>query len=157
MKKHTGCDFEEKIVKALKSDFRNDEAAEHIKSCASCRETARIVHFFQTSLVNEPPPKVLPAAGLVWWKFQLSEKRRASERVAQPILIAQTVGGVAVFVFLVWLMFSQPSNITTFESAFGRIFDSMETIAIPFLIGAVCLGFVCGALILALRRLLPEK
>lgn len=157
MKKRLGCDYEETIVKAIKSGLENDEVSQHLKTCASCRETAKIVRFFQTSLTNEPPPKVLPAAGLVWWKFRLREKRRASERVARPILIAQTVSVIAAFVPGVWLMFNRPSNLTAIESAFGRVFDSTATIVFPFFVGIICLSLICAVLILALRRVTSEK
>ena len=157
MKKHPGCDFEQTIVKSLKSGFESDEISEHIKACANCRETAKVMQFFQTSLINESPPKNLPVARLVWWKFQLREKRLHTERVNQPILIAQTAAAVVALITIIWLMQNRSSYFPSIEPALNRVFASMEMIAAPFVIGIICFGFICTILVLALRRLMPEK
>lgn len=74
MKMQSGCDFESAVIKATKSGFVDEEIKAHIESCANCRETAKIVQFFQMNLIDEPPPKNLPVAGFVWWKYKLQEK-----------------------------------------------------------------------------------
>jgi len=157
MKKHPGCDFEQKIVKSLKSGFVNDEISEHIQACADCRETAKVMQFFQTNLINEPSPKSLPVAGLLWWKFQMREKRLHTKRAAQPILIVQTAAAAVALVTIIWLMQNRSAHFPSIESALNRVFASMETIAVPFITGIICFAFICTILILALRRLMPEK
>jgi hypothetical protein len=157
MKKHLGCDFEQTVVKSLKSGFVTDEISEHIRACADCRETAKVMQFFQTNIMNEPLPKSLPAAGLVWWKFQMREKRLHTKRAAQPILIAQTVAAAVALVTIIWLMQNRSSYFSSIESALNRVFASMETIAVPFITGTICFALICTILVLALRRLLPER
>lgn len=157
MSEKQGCDFEQSVVKSIKSGLVAEEVSEHIKACADCTETAKVMMFFQTNLPRESPPKNLPAAGLVWWKFRLREKQRRAERVEQPILIAQIAAAFAASVIIVWLGQNYSEYISSLAPAFAKIFDSMGTIAFPFVIGVTCFAFVCAIFVFALRRLLPDK
>lgn len=157
MKKNSVCDFEKTIVKSVKAGLVGDEVSEHLEACADCRETAKIVRFFQRNLTLEAPPKPLPTAGFIWWKFQLNEKRRSIERVNQPISIAQTAAAVVVLGMIGWLIFNRSAHLPSIATTFDRIFDSFEVIAVPFSIGVICLSFVCAGLVFTLRRLLPDK
>jgi hypothetical protein len=157
MSEESGCNFEQTVVKSLKSGFVGEEISEHIKTCANCRETAKVMQFFQTNLPRESPPKNLPVAGLIWWKFRLREKQRRAERIGQPIFIAQIIAVVIAFVTILWLRQNYPEQFSSLATALSRVFDSMGTIAFPFIIGLTCLGFVCSILVFALRRLMPDK
>jgi len=157
MSEKFGCSFEQTVVKSLKSGFVNEEISRHIKACADCRETAKVMQFFQANLVKESPPKNLPVAGLVWWKFKLREKQRRAERIAQPILIARFVAVLVVFGTFIWLMQNNSAQFLSVQTAFSRVFASMEVIAAPLLTGAVCIAFVSAILIFALRRFMPDK
>jgi len=156
MKKQTACEYESEIVKSLKSGFQTGEIAEHLRGCADCRETSKVALFFQTNLMNEPPPKNLPVAGLIWWKSRLREKQRAGERVAQPILIVQTAAAAGFAGLLVWLFGSDVLQISL-SDALGRVFNSLTQILFPMFIGLTCFAVICFTLILVLRRLMPEK
>jgi len=151
------CDFEFAVVKSLKSGFINGEIGEHIHSCSSCRETAKIVRFFQTNLINESPPKRLPVAGLIWWKSKLRERRRAAENVSRPILLTQTAAVIVAFGTFIWLWVNGSLQFSTLETALNRVFNSMEIIAVPFIIGLICFAFICTILIFALRRFMIEE
>ena len=157
MSEESGCNFEQTVVKSLKSGFVGEEVSEHIKACADCRETAKIMQFFQTNLSSESPPKNLPVAGLIWWKFRLREKQRRAERVGQPIFIAQIAAAFAASIIIVWLGQNYSQQVSSLAPALSRVFDSMGTIAFPFLIGLISLTLVCTILVFALRRLLPDK
>ena len=157
MSEKFGCSFEQTVVKSLKSGFVNEEISRHIKACADCRETAKVMQFFQANLVKESPPKNLPVAGLVWWKFKLREKQRRAEQIAQPILIARFVAVLVVFGTFIWLMQNNSAQFLSVQTAFSRVFASMEVIAAPLLTGAVCIAFVSAVLIFALRRFMPDK
>jgi hypothetical protein len=157
MNEHSGCDFEQTVVKSLKSGFANDEVSAHIKTCADCHETAKVMRFFQVNLINESPPKNLPVAGLVWWKFNLREKQRRAARVAQPILIAQIAAILVALATFIWLRQNNSSQFIPIENAFNRIFASMETIAAPLVAAAICFAFVCAILIFTLRRFMLNK
>lgn len=153
MKNQTACEYEHRVVKALKSNFSNDDITEHLRTCADCQQTARIVGFFQTNLTKEPLPVNLPVAGLVWWKSRLREKRRAAKRAGQPILIVQIIAAIifgGVFVWLLdngWLRFL----------ALDLLLNSIDKIFVPLFAGTVGFLFICLILTFTLRRYLLEK
>ena len=157
MSEKSGCDFQQTVVKSLKSGFANEEISRHIEACADCGATAKVMRFFQANLVKESAPKNLPVAGLVWWKFKLREKQRRAERIAQPILIARFVAVLVVFGTFIWLMQNNSAQSLSVKMAFNRVFASMEVIAAPLLTGAACIAFVSVILIFALRRFMPDK
>ncbi len=157
MSKESGCAFEQTVVKSLKSGLVSEEISEHIKACADCLETAKVMQFFQTNLPRESPPKNLPAAGLVWWKFRLREKQRRAERVEQPILIAQIAAGFVALIIIVWLRQSYSEPFFSLQSALGRVLESAGTIAFPFVIGLSCFALVSTIFVLTLRRLMTDK
>jgi hypothetical protein len=157
MSEESGCDFQQTVAKSLKSGFVNEEISRHVKACADCRETAKVMQFFQANLVKESPPKNLPVAGLVWWKFKLREKQRRAERVAQPMLIAQLTAVLIITGTFIWVRQSNSPQILSVQAAFSRAFDSLEVIAFPLITGAACIAFVSAILIFALRRFMPDK
>lgn len=154
----TNCEFEPQTIKAVKSGFAaSEEISAHIKSCAACRETAKVAAFFQRNLRNEQPPQNLPAAGFLWWKSKIIEKRRRAERVAQPILIAQIAAAAAVFATCLWFLTSKSAQSDSLDAAVGRTLASVESFVLPLAAGIVCFAFACLLLILALRRYFSEK
>ena len=157
MNEHSGCDFEQTVVKSLKSGFLNNEISDHVKLCANCRETAKVMQFFQTNLKNESPPKNLPVAGLVWWKFKLREKQRRAQRVAQPILIAQIVAAIVAFGVIVWLRQNNSLQFSSLETAFSHVLTSFELIALPFVGGIIFFTFICAIGVFGLRRFTSDK
>lgn len=151
------CDFEPVVVKSLKSGFITEDIGEHIQSCSNCRETAKVVRFFQTNLMNETSPKKLPVAGLIWWKSKLREKSRAAENVSRPILLMQTAAVIVAFGTFVWLWLNSSLQSSSLGAAINRVFNSMDIIAVPFVIGLIFFAFICATLIFTLRRFMIEK
>ncbi len=151
------CEFEPQTIKAAKSGFGSEEISAHIKSCSSCWETAKVVRFLNTNLENETPAPDLPAAGFLWWKSKIIEKRRRAERVAQPILIAQISGFAIAFAAFVWLLRSKSSQLDFLDTAVNRTFTSIESLVFPLAAGIICVAFVCLLFVLALRRFFLEK
>jgi hypothetical protein len=157
MSEESGCDFQQTVVKSLKSGFVDKEVSRHVKACVDCRETAKVMQFFQVDLVKESAPKNLPVAGLIWWKFKLREKQRRAERVAQPMLIAQVAAVLIILGAFIWLSQNNSPQFLSVQTAFSGVFASMETIATPLLTGAISIAFISAILILALRRFMPDK
>ncbi len=157
MSEQTVCDFEPVVVKSLKSGFITDQIDGHIQSCSNCRETAKVVRFFHTNLINESSPKRLPVAGLIWWKSKMRERRRAAENVSRPILLTQTAALIVAFGTFIWLWLNGSLQSSFLGTALNRVFNSMEIIAVSFVIGLICFAFICTALIFALRRFMTEK
>lgn len=153
MRNQIACEYEHTVIKSFKSGFSTDEIKEHLRICADCQETARVVGFFQMNLIKESTPVNLPSAGLVWWKSRLREKQRAANRVNQPILIVQTVAVVIFAGLLVWLF----NNGWLGFLALDRILDSIDKVFVPLFAGTIGFLFVCLILIFTLRRYLLEK
>ena len=153
MLKKNACEFEHAVVNFLKSGVSTDKTSAHLQACADCQETARVVSFFQTNLKLESPPTNLPVAGLIWWKSRLREKRRAIERAGQPILIVQIVAAIIFGGVFIWLFNSGSLEFLSLD----RLFNSIDKLFVPLLIGIVGFLFVCSIVIFTLRRYLLEK
>lgn len=151
------CQKEQIVVESFKSGFVGEEIAAHISYCRVCRETAQIVRFFQTNTINNHPPKRLPAAGLIWWKFQLRERRHAAERVSKPIFIAQFAAIFFAFATFLWLTFRGSTGFSSIDSGFSRVLDSMEQIVVPLTFGLIFFTVASAAVIFVLRRFTVEK
>jgi len=147
------CDYENSVVKSLKSGVSTDNISAHLKTCADCQETSRVVMFFQSNLEKESPTKQLPTAGLIWFKSRLRNKQRATERAGQPILIVQIVAAIVFSGAFIWLYGNGWLNFL----AIGRLLDSIDKIFVPLLAGTIGFLFVCLILIFTLRRYLLEK
>ncbi len=147
------CDYENAVVKSLKSSVSTDEISTHLQACADCQETARVVLFFQSNLKKESPPKPLPTAGLIWFKSNLRKKQLATERAGQPILIVQTVAAIVFSGAFIWLYSGGWLNFL----AIDRLLDSIDKIFVPLFAATVCFLFLCLILILTLRRYFLEK
>lgn len=157
MKEETGCNLEMTVVKALKSGFINQEISRHIEECANCRETVKVMRFFQANLPKESLPKHMPAAGLVWWKFKLREKQKRAARVGQPILFAQTIAILITFGTFIWFKQTDKWQSLGLDTVINQTFASLEIIAFPFFTGIISVAIVSLVLILILRQLLPDK
>ncbi len=152
------CEFELTVVKFSRSGLSNEEISAHVRDCASCRETLKVASWLQMSAKSAAPQaKNLPAAGFVWWKSRIQEKRRAAERVVQPILIAQIAAAFVASATLIWLLFSKSPQFDFLDFAFSQAFASMKVVAVPFLTGIICFAFFCAALVFILRRYLSGK
>lgn len=147
------CEHERAVIESLNSGASADEISAHLAACADCRETARIVSFFQSNLKNEPVPKQLPTAGLVWWKSRLREKQHAARRARQPILIVQIIAAVVCAAAFVWLY----NNGFDRFLALDRLQNSADKIFFPVFAAVVCFLIICSTLIVTLRRYLLEK
>ena len=152
MKKSNGCDYEPRVVKSLKVGTRDEVISAHLESCADCRETARIVGFFQTNISREAAPQHLPTAGLVWWKAKLREKRRAATRAARPIFIARAVAVIISLLAAVGLLIYQPAFFAPLGAVINRIFDTLGQMAPTLFAGFLTLAVVLAAVVFTLRR-----
>lgn len=159
MIKQRACEFEPRAIEAVKSGLSaaNEEISAHLNACADCRETARVVSFFQTNFTNEQPPKNLPAAGFLWWKSRIIEKRRRQERVAQPILIAQIAAALAVFSSVLWFLISNSAATDSLDAVLAQTFASIKIIVAPLVFGIIVFAAVCLLFSLFLRRYFLEK
>ena len=153
MMQKNACDFENAVVKSIKSGVSTGEISAHLKTCADCQETAQVVSFFKSNLKNESAPKSLQTAGLIWWKSRLREKQRRAAQIGQPIFIVQIAAAIVFGGVFVWLL----NNGWLKFLAIGTLFDSIDRIFVPLFAGTVGFLFVCLILIFGLRHYLLEK
>ena len=91
------CEYEEQVVAALGAGHVSEDLAAHVEQCAVCQEVKLVFRFLETaSSVKEETPA--SAAGLIWWRARLYEKRALAARSVTPIRTAQTVAIVLVLV-----------------------------------------------------------
>lgn len=153
----TGCDYEPEVVKSLKSGFSNAEISEHLKSCNDCRETAKIVQFFQMIPAKEKTPQNIPSAGLIWWKAQLQKKRTANEKIGQPLMIAQTIAIGFVLFALIGCLIYQPAFFSSLENVLAQTFDAVAQVAAFLIIGGIAFALIVAVLGFTMSRSITEK
>jgi hypothetical protein len=91
------CEYEEQIVAALGAGQVPEALAAHIEQCAVCREVKLVFGFLETaSAEKEDAPA--SAAGLIWWRARLYEKRALAARSVTPIRTVQTAAIVLALV-----------------------------------------------------------
>src|SRR6478609_5542821 len=91
------CEYEEQVVAALGAGQVPEELAAHVEQCAVCREVELVFRFLETAS-SEKEETAASAAGLIWWRARLYEKRALAARSVTPIRTAQTVAIVLALV-----------------------------------------------------------
>jgi hypothetical protein len=93
------CDFEDAVSMALASGQWNDALREHVTACERCAELELVWQSLRQAAKTEEAP--LPAAGLIWWRSQLAEKREQAERAVAAIALMQKLAVALVMVAVV--------------------------------------------------------
>jgi hypothetical protein len=89
------CEYEEQVVAALGAGHVPEMLAAHMDRCAVCRDVKLVFQFLESaSIAHEDTP--VSAAGLIWWRARLHEKRALAARSVKPIRTVQTVAIVLV-------------------------------------------------------------
>ena len=91
------CAFEEQVVTSLGAGDLSADLAAHVEQCEVCREV-KLVHRFLETASTEKKDTLAPAAGLIWWRARLYEKRSLAARSVAPIRTVQTVAIVLALV-----------------------------------------------------------
>jgi hypothetical protein len=82
------CEFEEQVVAALESGHVPEELAAHVDQCAVCQDVKLVFHFLETASAEKEDVQA-SAAGLIWWRARLYEKRALAARSVTPIRTVQ--------------------------------------------------------------------
>lgn len=105
------CTHEKEISQALRDGHWPDgcdrELRAHVESCASCSDLVLVTQTFQQARSEsvQTMPSIPP--GLLWWRAQLRRRNAATQRISQPITIAQTFAWVVMAVMTIALVASQ--------------------------------------------------
>ena len=154
--KQINCHQENAVLRSARTGQWNEPLKAHVAGCAHCREIADTTRWM-LSMAELPEfaregSAALPEPGLLWWKAQLAQKQRASERArrrldwmesAMPAAIVLAVAGAfalfwpqvqAQFPVLLNELWPQLSEAASAASPLPAVYSSL---AIP-VIFAVC-------------------
>jgi hypothetical protein len=84
------CEYEEQAVAALGAGCVSEELAAHMAECAVCRDVKLVFGFLESASAPQEE-MAASAAGLIWWRARLYEKRALAARSVTPIRTVQTV------------------------------------------------------------------
>jgi len=84
------CEYEAQVVAALGAGHVPEELAAHVEQCAVCREVKLVFRFLETASAEIQDVQA-SAAGLIWWRARLYEKRALAARSVTPIRTVQTI------------------------------------------------------------------
>jgi hypothetical protein len=91
------CEYEAQVVAALGAGHVPEELAAHLDQCAVCREAKLVFRFLETASAEIQDVQA-SAAGLIWWRARLYEKRALAARSVTPIRTVQTIAIVLALV-----------------------------------------------------------
>jgi hypothetical protein len=80
------CEFEETLTSALLAGRWDDSLERHAATCSHCGDLLLVWQYLGAASEQTAP---LPAAGLIWWRSQLAERREHAERAVAAIDLMQ--------------------------------------------------------------------
>jgi len=139
--------------------------AQHLSTCASCREAIEVVRWMQHVAQEPVPAHTMPNPDLIWWKAQLLRRWELERKVAAPIERMHTAelaaGVVGLVAFVVW----QWSGLTramsavipalaadwTLKAANGN--PAADASSLGLILGSIFIG---GMILAGVHRLLAD-
>ena len=85
------CEYEEQVVAALGAGQLPGPLAAHLEGCAVCRDVKFVFGFLESASAVQQDDTPAAAAGLIWWRARLYEKRALAARSVRPIRTVQIV------------------------------------------------------------------
>jgi hypothetical protein len=89
------CKFEESVSAALASGEWSEELSQHVAVCDQCADLHLVAHFLASALPPTEEAQPLPAAGLLWWRAQLTLRQEQRMRAVASIGIMQKLSVAA--------------------------------------------------------------
>jgi len=85
------CAYEEPVVAALGAGPVPEPLVTHMENCAVCRDIKLVFRFLESESTGTQEDTTASAAGLIWWRARLYEKRALAARSVKPIRTVQTI------------------------------------------------------------------
>jgi hypothetical protein len=85
------CEWEPALLIALEQQNLPEDLSRHIAGCPACTDTAAVWNYLHSAARDSADADPLPAAGLIWWRAQLAERRQLASRSVASIQIVQNV------------------------------------------------------------------
>ena len=100
-----GCEKEQQLADALRSDSCSLELREHARQCPVCFEVLLVAEFLREEAnLAEHEFGILPDAPLIWRKAQVVAREKALVRATLPIRIASIFTVVVAVLAAPWLI-----------------------------------------------------
>ena len=104
------CEYEEQVVAALGADHIPEPLAAHMENCVVCRDVKLVFRFLESASTVQQEDTTASAAGLIWWRARLYEKRALAARSVKPIRTVQTIAIVlALAVIAIFAVVAGPA------------------------------------------------
>jgi uncharacterized membrane protein len=106
MTDQTDCQFESKVLTAVRTGAWGDDLKDHLAGCAGCREVVRVASALHVIAEETPIPTSLPNYRLVWLKAQVLQNQRRITRlelIGKLGTLAAVVVAAAVIALWTWL------------------------------------------------------
>ena len=87
----SSCEYEEQVMAALGAGHVPELLAAHMENCAVCRDVKLVFRFLESASTGQQEDTAVSAAGLIWWRARLYEKRALAVRSVKPIRTVQTI------------------------------------------------------------------
>ena len=100
------CEYEAALLTALEQEQLPEGLSRHVANCQACTDIAAVWSYLHDIGQDAADTDQLPAAGLIWWRAQLAERRKLASRSVASIRIVQNAAialGVALAVTLLAL------------------------------------------------------
>ena len=104
------CEYEEQVVEALGAGHVPEPLVTHMENCAVCRDVKLVFRFLESESTGTQEDTTASAAGLIWWRARLYEKRALAARSVKPIRTVQTIAIVlALAVAVIFAVVAGPA------------------------------------------------
>lgn len=149
MRSRKECDFHDRVVQAVTGAAVDEAVSAHLRDCEECRETVDISRHMRSMAAVGPSPQTLPAAGLVWWRFQLRQRHLQARRATRSIVWMQilSLAGVAVTASVLIV-----TNEKWLAPVWNSISAALQEVAMP-LISLLAVGAIILLVIVSSGRL----
>jgi anti-sigma factor RsiW len=98
------CEWEPALLIALEQQNLPEDLSRHMASCPACTDTAAVWSYLHGAVQDSIDTDPLPAAGLIWWRAQLAERRKLAKRSVASIQIVQNVAIVLATILAITLL-----------------------------------------------------
>jgi len=162
LKMEIECPRESDVLDALASarwpNRVEHELAEHVASCAICRDVVAVASAIQDDHDHAWREANVPSSGQMWWRAEMRARQDAIREASRPITVAQGVAALcALTLAAVATWFAWPS-VRAVLSSLGLTGDAQTTIASPMVIPlAVAMGALLIIAPLAIYVVVSEK
>lgn len=107
------CPYEKELRQALKDGHWpagcGPELRQHVQRCSSCGDLALVTEALHVAR-NQSLQESAVTPDLLWWRAQLRRRRAATERVGQPVTVAQIFAWAVSLVAAIGFVVSQYSH-----------------------------------------------